>query len=58
MVDLEAARLGLRGIPREETPRVRDVMAKGWHFFMPLVIVIGLLFAGFSAEFCAFWGTV
>ncbi|WP_099867848.1 TRAP transporter permease [Pararhizobium haloflavum] len=58
MVDLEAVRLGLKGLPSEEIPSVRSVLAKGWHFFLPLVVVIGLLFAGYSAEFCAFWGTV
>jgi TRAP transporter 4TM/12TM fusion protein len=58
MVDLEAVRLGLRGLPPEETPRVAAVLARGWHYFLPLVIVIGLLFRGYSPEFCAFWGTV
>jgi TRAP transporter 4TM/12TM fusion protein len=58
MVDLEAVRLDLKGLPASELPRVRDVMARGWYFFLPLVVVIGLLFSGYSAEFCAFWGTV
>lgn len=58
MVDLEAVRLGLRGLAPEETPRVRDVLAGGWHFFVPLAVVVGLLFDGYSPEFCAFWGTV
>lgn len=58
MVDLEAVRLGLTGLSREETPRVSDVLARGWYFFIPLVVVIGLLFIGYSPEFCAFWGTV
>ncbi len=58
MVDLEAVRLDLKGLPAEEIPRLRTVLAKGWHFFIPLITVIGLLFSGFSADFCAFWGTV
>lgn len=58
MVDLEAVGLGLKGLPEKEIPSVRKVLAEGWHFFMPLVVVIGLLFWGYSAEFCAFWGTV
>ncbi len=58
MVDLEAVRLGLKGLPAPEIPSVRKVLARGWHFFLPLVIVVGLLFWGYSAEFCAFWGTV
>src|SRR3546814_847139 len=58
MVDLEAVRLGLKGLPAEEIPSVRRVLADGWHFILPLVVVIGLLFSGYSPEFCAFWGTV
>ncbi|XHC00617.1 TRAP transporter fused permease subunit [Nitratireductor sp. ac15] len=58
MVDLEAVRLGLKGLPASETPHVRDVVKKGWHFFLPLGVVLGLLFNGYSPEFCAFWGTV
>ena len=58
MVDLEAVGLGLKGLPESEIPSLRKVLAGGWHFFLPLVMVIGLLFIGYSAEFCAFWGTV
>ncbi len=56
MVDLEAVRSGLRGLPTEEIPRVRDVLRRGWQFFLPLVVVIGLLFRGYSPDLCAFWG--
>ncbi len=58
MVDLEAVRLDLKGLPAEEIPSLRSVLAKGWQFFVPLIAVIGLLFSGYSADFCAFWGTV
>jgi len=40
MVDLEAVRTGLKGLPAAEIPRVRDVLRRGWHFFVPLVVVI------------------
>ncbi|WP_370314101.1 TRAP transporter permease [Sagittula sp.] len=58
MVDLEAVGLGLKGLPEKEIPSLRKVLKEGWHFFLPLGTVIGLLFWGYSAEFCAFWGTV
>jgi TRAP transporter 4TM/12TM fusion protein len=58
MVDLQAIRSGLAGLPPDETPRVRDVLRRGWHFFIPLLTVVGLLFVGYSPEFGAFWGTV
>ena len=58
MVDLEAVRSGIKGLPGEEIPRVRDVLRRGWHFFVPLVVVISLLFQGYSPDLGAFWGTV
>jgi TRAP transporter 4TM/12TM fusion protein len=58
MVDLEAVRLGLKGLPAEDIPSVTKVLLEGGHFILPLVVVIGLLFSGYSPEFCAFWGTV
>jgi TRAP transporter 4TM/12TM fusion protein len=35
-IDLEAARLGLSGLPRAELPRMRDVIRRGWVFLVPL----------------------
>lgn len=58
MVDLEAMRTGIRGLPRDDIPAIRDVLRRGWHFFVPLGVVIGLLFSGYSPDFGAFWGTV
>ena len=58
MVDLEAVRSGLRGLPPDEIPRVGDVLRRGWHNFMPLVTVVGLLFYGYSPDLCAFWGII
>jgi TRAP transporter 4TM/12TM fusion protein len=58
MVDLEAMRTGLKGLPDKEIPRLRDVMRRGWFFFIPLIVVITLLFMGYSANYGAFYGTV
>jgi len=58
MVDLEALRSGLKGLPRAEVPKARQVLKRGWYFFLPLVIVLGLLFRGYTPEVGAFWGTV
>ncbi|MDP2411835.1 MAG: TRAP transporter fused permease subunit [Pseudolabrys sp.] len=42
--DLEAARLGLRGIDDALIPRARQVLKDGWHFPIPFVVLIGALF--------------
>ena len=49
-VDLEAARLGLRGLPARELPRLRDVLGQGWVFVVPLtVLVYTLMIANWEA---------
>ena len=45
MVDLEAVRTGIRGLPEEEIPRVGEVLRRGWHFFVPLVVVVNEVLA-------------
>src|SRR3546814_16349818 len=58
MVGRWGGRLGLKGRRTEGIPSGRRVLGEGWHFILPLGVIIGLLFAGYSPEFCAFWGTV
>ena len=36
MVDLEAVRSGLKGLPVEEIPKISVVLKQGWHFFLPV----------------------
>ena len=45
-IDLEAAKLGLVGMPESEIPKFRDVIKRGWVFLLPLaVLVYTLMFA-------------
>jgi TRAP transporter 4TM/12TM fusion protein len=49
-VDLEAAKLGLAGVPRHEVPRLAPVMRRGWVFLVPLgVLVWALIVANWEA---------
>jgi len=49
-IDLEAAKLGLKGMPAHEIPKFRDVIARGWVFIAPLgVLVYTLMFAFWEA---------
>jgi len=47
MVDLEAAKLGMRGMREDELPKVRQLM-KQVFLFIPIVILIVALFMGYS----------
>jgi TRAP transporter 4TM/12TM fusion protein len=42
-VDLEAARMGLAGVPRHEVPRLAPVMRLGWVFLLPLGVLVWTL---------------
>jgi TRAP transporter 4TM/12TM fusion protein len=39
-IDLEAAKLGLAGLPRAELPRLSEVMRVGWVFLVPLGVLL------------------
>lgn len=47
MVDFEAAKLGMRGMKDEELPKLA-VMIRQVFLFLPIVILIAALFAGYS----------
>ncbi|HVY59797.1 MAG TPA: TRAP transporter fused permease subunit [Xanthobacteraceae bacterium] len=53
-VDLESARLGIRGAPRESLPRLGQVLREGWHFPLPFIaLVVGLLWFNLEPEYAA-----
>ncbi|MBU2608087.1 MAG: TRAP transporter fused permease subunit [Chloroflexi bacterium] len=43
MVDSEAARVGLRGMPRSECPPIIQTVKDGWIFLIPLFLLVFLL---------------
>ncbi|MEM6588237.1 MAG: TRAP transporter fused permease subunit [Pseudomonadota bacterium] len=47
MVDFEASRTGMRGMTSDELPKMRDLIRQ-FYLFLPIVILIGALFAGYS----------
>ncbi|MFN4089140.1 MAG: TRAP transporter permease [Alphaproteobacteria bacterium] len=52
-VHFEAKRLGLKGMPRADLPRMKEVLLERGHLFLPLVIIVGVLVSGFSAAYAA-----
>lgn len=47
-VDIIAAKRGMRGMSAEELPKVREVIARGWHFLLPLGLLIWFLLQNIS----------
>jgi TRAP transporter 4TM/12TM fusion protein len=43
-VDAIAVRFGLHGLPKAELPRLQPLLRKGWVFFLPLAVLVYLLF--------------
>jgi len=48
-IHFEAIKLGLIGMPKEEKPQIKKVFLKGGHLILPLLLLIYMLFSGFSA---------
>jgi TRAP transporter 4TM/12TM fusion protein len=57
-VHFEAKRVGLLGLPRSEIPRLGQVMRERGHLFIPILVVLFGLIAGYSAPLCALAGTL
>jgi TRAP transporter 4TM/12TM fusion protein len=57
-VHFEARRIGLKGLPKADLPRLKQVLGERGHLFLPLFIIIGVLLAGRSAAFAALVGIV
>jgi TRAP transporter 4TM/12TM fusion protein len=55
-IHFEAKKHGLRGLPRAELPRARDVIARDWPTAMPLAVLLLVLFSDFTPYLAAFWG--
>ena len=48
LVHIAAVKQGMTGMSADELPKVRTVLAEGWHFLLPLVALVALLVAGYS----------
>jgi TRAP transporter 4TM/12TM fusion protein len=56
IVHFKAKRLGLKGMPVSEIPKLWDVIRRGWPTAIPLAVLIYVLFSGYSPHMAAFWG--
>lgn len=56
-VHFEAKRHGIHGVPRSELPRFKVVMAERGHLFLPVIIILVVMYSGYSAPLAALAGT-
>lgn len=56
IVHFQARRLGLKGLPADQIPKLLHVIKRGWPTVIPLIILIYTLFSGYSPHMAAFWG--
>lgn len=58
-VDFEAAKTGMKGLPREQIPPVKKTIKEGWHYIVPLVaLIILLVIIKYEAEMAALYSLV
>lgn len=56
IVHFTAKRLGLKGYPKEQLPKLMQVWKDGWFTVMPLAALLITLFSGYSPNMAAFMG--
>ena len=56
MVDFEARRKGLRGLPKEQLPPAKPLILNKGHLVLPLVAIIYFMLSGFTITRSALWG--
>ena len=56
IVHFHAKRLGLKGVPKDEIPKVLKVLKRGWPAAIPLIVLVYALFSGYSPHKAAFLG--
>ena len=57
-IHFNAVRSGLKGIPRNELPVLGFVILSQGHLFLPVIVLLVLLFQGFTATYAAIIATV
>lgn len=57
-VHLEAKKLGLKGLPKDQLPRFMPLLLRKGYMILPLVVIIYFLCAGRTAVFAALMGII
>jgi TRAP transporter 4TM/12TM fusion protein len=57
-VHFEAKRRGLVGVPRADLPRLGTVLRERGHLFLPVIVILVVMYSGYSAPLAALLGTL
>jgi TRAP transporter 4TM/12TM fusion protein len=57
-IHFEAGRSGIKGIPKDELPRLRVVMARRGHMFIPLIVIVYMMIQGYTPMYACIYSTV
>ena len=58
IVHFEAKKLGLKGISKENLPNVKNVLKQQGHLLIPLIVLMALLFSGFTPIYAAVFSII
>ncbi|MFZ5943542.1 MAG: TRAP transporter permease [Bacillota bacterium] len=54
-IHFEAKKLGLKGMKREELPKIKEIILDRGHLFIPLLVIVYLLVTGYTPMRAALW---
>jgi TRAP-type uncharacterized transport system fused permease subunit len=57
-IHFEARKLGMKGIPREQLPKIKKLVKENGILVLPLIVIVWLLMSGFTPFLAAFWGII
>jgi TRAP transporter 4TM/12TM fusion protein len=57
-VHFAAKKRGLVGLPADQLPSLKGTLAKGWHLFFPIIVILVTLMIGWTPLRAAFFGIV
>lgn len=58
LVDFQAQKRNLKGLPASELPDWKVILKQGWYFIIPIALLFTLVVMRFSPAFAGFWGVV
>lgn len=56
MVHLEAKKIGLKGLPKDQLPKIKELVFQRGHLVIPLVIIIIMIMTGKTVVYSALFG--